>query len=268
MDRQRVYEMMHGKGDRDYEIYLNTRGLLSCQKGYAELCNGDELQFQIVHQIQELWMKLMAYTLLDIDDYLQDQQSNRVITLFRRVHKIQEAMIEQMSILETMSPREYQEIRVRLGNGSGQESPGFRTLLHLPRQLWQSFERHYLAARNLTIEQVYATEYRHDEVYAIAEALAEFDELFQKFRLQHLLLIQRTIGLAANSLKGRSIHLLQNGLQRHFFPEVWAIRNQMTNAWSAEYGYVRDSLAKRAVADGGRCIYEDSPGCVAGHDRS
>jgi len=48
------------------------------------LCNADELQFQLVHQIEELWMKLIAFTLLDIDEYLQQENTNRVITLFRR----------------------------------------------------------------------------------------------------------------------------------------------------------------------------------------
>jgi len=64
-------------------------------------------------------MKLIAYTLLDIDEYLQQENTNRVITLFRRVHLAQRLMNEQLALLETMSPKEYQEIRKRLGNGSG-----------------------------------------------------------------------------------------------------------------------------------------------------
>jgi len=32
----------------------------------------------------------------------------------------------------------------------------------------------------------------------VAEALAEFDELFQKFRYEHLQLIHRTIGFGRN----------------------------------------------------------------------
>ena len=48
MDREFFYSIMNGEGTLDYEIYLNTRALLSCQKGFHDLCNGDELQFQIV----------------------------------------------------------------------------------------------------------------------------------------------------------------------------------------------------------------------------
>src|SRR6267154_2886562 len=125
---------MSGEGTLDYELYLNTKTLFSCQTKFDELCNADELQFQLVHQIEELWMKLIAFTLLDIDEYLQQENTNRVVTLFRRVHQTLRLMTEQLGLLETMSPKEYQEIRLQLGHGSGQESPGFRVLLkmHLP----------------------------------------------------------------------------------------------------------------------------------------
>src|SRR5437879_10657654 len=165
--------MMNGEGTLDYEVYLQTKALLSCQTGYEELCNHDELQFQLVHQVEELWMKLIAYTLLDIDEYLQQENTNRVITLFRRVHIAQKLMNEQLALLETMSPKEYQEIRKRLGNGSGQESPGFRVLLKMYQPLWNSFQTHYLDKHGLTIEQIYDSEYSHGVAYVVAEARTE-----------------------------------------------------------------------------------------------
>ena len=135
VNREQFYAVMSGEGTLDYELYLNTKSLLSCQSKFEDLCNRDELQFQLVHQIEELWMKLIAYTLLDIDEYLQRENTNRVLTLFRRVHAAQRLMIQQLALLETMSPKEYQEIRKRLGNGSGQESPGFRVLLKMYQQI-------------------------------------------------------------------------------------------------------------------------------------
>jgi len=68
MDREFFYSIMNGEGTLDYEIYLNTKALLSCQKDFKEFCNPGELQFQVVHQVEEMWMKLIGYTLLDIDD--------------------------------------------------------------------------------------------------------------------------------------------------------------------------------------------------------
>jgi tryptophan 2,3-dioxygenase len=225
MNRKLFYDQMSGEGTLDYELYLNTKNLLSCQSKFEDLCNADELQFQIVHQVEELWMKLIAYTLLDIDDYLQQQNTNRVLTLFRRVHTAQRLMIQQIALLEIMSPKEYQAIRERLGNGSGQESPGFRILLKMYQPIWNSFK-----------------ENNHGDAYVVAEALAEFDELFQKFRYEHMQLIHRTIGFGAKSLKGRPVEILEDGMRHKFFPELWELRGEMTDRWGAVYGTKRDPL--------------------------
>src|SRR5882724_3951343 len=203
MNREQFYAIMSGEGTLDYELYLKTKALLTCQSDFDKLCNHDEMQFQIVHQVEELWMKLIAYTLLDIDEYLQQEDTNRVITLFRRVHRTQRMMIQQVPLLETMSPKEYQEIRKKLGNGSGQESPGFRVLLKMYQPIWNSFKANYLDKHGLTVEKIHDSEYSHRDAYVIAEALAEFDELFQKFRYEHMQLIHRTIGFGSKSLKGR-----------------------------------------------------------------
>src|SRR5947209_19262240 len=108
---------MGGEGTLDYELYLNTKTLLFCQTKFEELCNPDELQFQLVHQVEELWMKLIAYTLLDIDEYLQQENTNRVITLFRRVHIAQKLMNEQLGMRGTISPKWHQGIGEGMGKG-------------------------------------------------------------------------------------------------------------------------------------------------------
>jgi tryptophan 2,3-dioxygenase len=242
MDRNKYQKIMRGDGKLDYEIYLNTESLLACQKEPDDLCNPDELQFMIVHQVEELWMKLMATTLLDIDEEMQRKNTLKALTLFRRVHICQEMMTQQLSLLETMSPKDYQEIRLLLGNGSGQESPGFRVLLKMPTDLWQTYTSVYLEDGNRTLEQIYDSEYSHDEAYMVAEALAEFDEQFQKFRNAHMQLIYRSIGVAANSLKGRPVEILNTGLKQKFFPDLWQVRADMTDRWGGTYGKVRDKL--------------------------
>lgn len=226
----------------DYGVYLKCDKLLDCQKPIAELCTPDELQFQIVHQVEELWMKLMAFTLVEVLDYMKEQQTHRVITLMGRVHQLQRMMIQQLDVLETMSPKEYQEIRLQLGNGSGQESPGFRLLLKMPADMWKTYVASYLEPKGLTIEEIYDSKYAHDGAYMVAETLIEFDELFQKFRWHHLFLIHRSIGLGSKSLKGRPVDLLQKGAQHRFFPELWDIRCEMTDRWGGEYGVVRDPI--------------------------
>ena len=48
----------------DYEKYIRTEELLSLQKPAAQLTCHDELQFQMVHQVAELWMKLLEHEAL------------------------------------------------------------------------------------------------------------------------------------------------------------------------------------------------------------
>lgn len=251
MEREKIYREMQAPGTLDYERYLNTEALLACQKDFGDLANRDELQFQIVHQVEELWMKLLVYTLLDVDEYLQAGETHRVITLMGRCHKLLRLMTEQLGLLETMSPKEYQEIRLQLGNGAGQESPGFRMLLKIVPDLWRSFEARYIKGEGRTVRSIYDQGYVHDAAYAIAEALIEFDELFGKFRWHHIFLIHRSIGMGAASLKGRSVDLLQAGAKHRFFPELWDVRVAMTDEWGVQYGRVRDSMS----ADKPACPY-------------
>ena len=246
MDRQHYYDLITGPERLDYEIYLGTGKLLSCQKPFDALVNADELQFQIVHQVEELWMKLMVSTLLDIDDHLQAGHVHKVVSLFGRCNLILKMMSEQLDLLETMSPHDYQAIRLQLGNGSGQESPGFRTLMRMPPEIWDSFEARYLKDR--TIRDIYDTGYRHDDAYVIAEAMMEFDERMGKFRANHIFLIHRSIGMGSASLKGRSVDLLESGSRHRFFPQLWAVRSEMTDAWGGAYGKVRDSLSAETTA--------------------
>lgn len=249
VDKEKYYTMIESPEMLDYGVYLKCDKLLDCQKPIKDLATADELQFQIVHQVEELWMKLICFTLVDILDYMQQQQHHRVITLFSRVHKLQRMMIDQLDILETMSPKEYQQIRLQLGNGSGQESPGFITLLKMPEDLWSSFKANYLDNGNISVEQIYDSEYKHDHRYAVAEALIEFDEQLQIFRSRHMFLIHRSIGLSSKSLKGRPVELLQKGIAKRYFPDLWDIRNAMTDKWGGEYGKVRESITPKRKTD-------------------
>ena len=56
----------------------------------------------------------------------------------RHIHRLMRMMTAQLDLFETMSPGEYQQIRLQLGDGSGQDSPGFKFLLHMPPDRDQS----------------------------------------------------------------------------------------------------------------------------------
>ena len=242
IDREDAHRRIESPVMLDYGVYLACDRLLACQKPLDQMVNADELQFQIVHQVEELWMKLIAYTLVEIDGHLQRRETFRVLTLFARVNRTIDLMTAQLDLLETMSPFDYQAIRLQLGNGSGQESPGFQLILTLPHGLWQSYEAAYLTDGR-TVADVYDAGYAHDDAYAVAEAMMDFDEAFQKFRAHHIYLIHRSIGMGAQSLKGRPVELLNAGTRHRFFPLLWDIRWQMTDRWGAQHGRTRESIS-------------------------
>ncbi len=62
----------HAPGQSVYERYLRTEELLSLQKPESELLHHDELQFQIVHQVFELWWKESAFELRTIQSLLRE----------------------------------------------------------------------------------------------------------------------------------------------------------------------------------------------------
>lgn len=244
--KEKYHTLIENPEMLDYGVYLQCDKLLDCQKPIKDLATADEMQFQIVHQVEELWMKLICFTLVDIIGYMALQKHHRVITLFSRVNKLQRLMTDQLDVLETMSPKEYQQIRLQLGNGSGQESPGFKILVQMPEDIWSTFYEHYLENGKISVEQIYDEDYTHDHKYAVAEALTEFDEQLQLFRTRHLFLIHRSIGLGSKSLKGRPVELLQKGAAKRFFPALWDVRNAMTDKWGGEYGKVRASISGKS----------------------
>lgn len=253
MDRNYFYTVMGGDGRLDYEKYIDAQALLSCQKDFSEFCNEDELQFQVVHQITELWMKVIAYTLLELDERLESGETNRGLTLFRRIHLIQEVMIDLLKLLDTMSPKAYQEIRVRLGQGSVRESPNYRAMVRMHQPVWRTFKTRYLDEAGATLKEIYDSGFACCDAYLIAESFVKYDELFQRWRFHHVQMVHRTIGPSATSLRGNPVEGLNDGLRSKLFPELWEIRSRMTDDWNERHGAVRPNLDPPAAS--GVCPY-------------
>jgi len=224
----------------DYEKYLRTEELLALQKRAAELVTHDELQFQIVHQVAELWMKLAAHEIDRLIGLLNQDQPILATYTLRRVNEIQRLLEGQLRLLDTMAPRDYMTIRTALGRGSGQESPGFRHLLKIPRDIWTAFAA-LLARRQITLRQIHEAPAQHAELYALAEGLTDFDQALQLWRSRHVMLVYRIIGEGTPSLKGKPVELLERGLKERFFPELWQVRDELFAEWTAktkqELGY-------------------------------
>ena len=217
----------------DYEKYIRTDELLALQKPASALTCHDELQFQVVHQAAELWMKLIdhelqfACTLLDADDAV------RALTHLHRVGRIQRVLLHQLDLLDTMAPSDYMTIRTGLGRGSGQESPGFRTMLRVPGELvWPAFAA-FLERDGKTLRTIYDHPHEHPVLYQVCEALVEYDQHLQMWRQRHLMLVYRTIGTGTPSLKGKPSELLAHGMKQRFFPKLWDVRDEVFADWTA-----------------------------------
>ncbi|WP_375756201.1 tryptophan 2,3-dioxygenase family protein [Corallococcus exercitus] len=226
-----------GKGELDYERYLHTDTLLSLQSPEGELVSHDELMFQIVHQSQELYLKLASREMVEVVAEMDRDALWAVVARLARVQKIIAGISSEMAILETMTPAEYQVIRRSLGNGSGQESPGYNTLRHAADGLEAAMER-MLERRGLTLFQVYSAGGPKD-LQHVCEQLVTVDESFQGWLYAHYQLVRRTIGIdrTVKALDGLPSQVLQARMTLPLFRALWDVRVELTAGWKREGGY-------------------------------
>ena len=206
-----------------YGSYFKVDELLALQRPLSRPAHHDEMLFIIIHQVYELWFKQLLHELdaamaaLDRDDLL------RVAKHFRRIHAIQRLIEQQVDILETMAPQEFNEFRDHLNPASGFQSVQFRELefacgLRRTEVLkWVELDDAQRARleRRATSPSLYdrvkallrrrgfavATSARadrklpanlfersaHYDLYLLLEDLIEFDERFMLWRGRHVL---------------------------------------------------------------------------------
>jgi tryptophan 2,3-dioxygenase len=216
----------------DYEKYIRTTDLLALQKPADGLSTHDEMQFQVVHQVAELWMKLVAHEADHAVALLGDDALDAAVATFGRIARIQRLLLQQLDLLDTMAPKDYMTIRTVLGHGSGQESPGFRHLLKIPgERIWPAMEA-LLRRQGVTLRQVYEEHERHRALFLVCEAMTEMDQLLQLWRQRHLMLVYRIIGAGTPSLKGKPSELLDRGMRQRFFPALWDVRDEVFAEWT------------------------------------
>jgi tryptophan 2,3-dioxygenase len=111
-----------------YSGYLQLDRLLGAQRPLSAPDNHDELLFIVQHQTSELWMKLAIAELQAAIGHLRDDRLDRALKGFARVKHVQKQLIEQWSVLETLTPSEYAVIRPHLGPSSGFQSLQYRMI--------------------------------------------------------------------------------------------------------------------------------------------
>jgi tryptophan 2,3-dioxygenase len=148
-------------------------------------------------------------------------------------------LVAEMNILESMTPDTYQIIRRSLGNGSGQESPGYNAIRLSADAMEAALDR-ALTRRNLRLVDVYKVGAQTaEDLKRVCEQFVDIDELFQTWLYVHYQMVRRIIGVdrSIKALDGLPTQVLAGRMTLPLFRKLWEVRVEMTNAWKRDGGY-------------------------------
>lgn len=111
-----------------YGSYLKVDQLLALQEPQSEGAEHDEILFITVHQVYELWFKQLLHELNYLATLLDANDVSRCLHTLKRVNAIFRTLIQQIEVMETMTPLEFVAFRDRLESASGFQSYQFRCL--------------------------------------------------------------------------------------------------------------------------------------------
>lgn len=119
-----------------YDQYLQLQKVLGAQKPRSKVFGEqahDEMLFIIIHQVYELWFKEILHDLDSVmemfsEGVVREEDIGTAISRLDRVVKIQKILVDQIDILETMTPLDFLDFRNYLLPASGFQSFQFRQL--------------------------------------------------------------------------------------------------------------------------------------------
>lgn len=123
------YTSIHYNAYLQLDKILNAQDLRSVEVGDPPA--HDEMLFIITHQVYELWFKQINYELKSIIQDFNNEKVNEVsigiaVSRLNRVVEILKVLIQQIGILETMTPLDFLDFRNYLFPASGFQSFQFR----------------------------------------------------------------------------------------------------------------------------------------------
>ena len=239
-------------GRLSYGSYLRVADLLALQGGLTGA--HDELLFIVVHQVYELWFKVLLHELEAAREAMFAGEAFAARHSLRRVQVIERVLVEQVAVLETMSPQDFLAFRSELAPASGFQSVQFRELeflsglknpAYLKRldaegdersrierrlaepTLWDGFQALLAHAGSPTLEAVYRDRAAHSELFEVAESLLDHDEAVALWRSRHVLMVERQIGGKTGTGGSTGAQYLRGTLDKRFFPELWEVRSRL-----------------------------------------
>jgi tryptophan 2,3-dioxygenase len=234
-----------------YESYLHIPELLALQRGLTEA--HDELLFIVVHQVYELWFKVLINELEAVRTAIERENLRAARHNLSRVKVIEALLVEQVEVLETMAPQDFLTFRSELAPASGFQSAQFREIeflsglkdagyikaldgetdarARLQKRLDEPSLLDVFSAlldrRGVTVSELYGKGDRDPELLELAEALLDHDEGFRLWRLRHVQMVERQIGDKPGTGGSTGVRYLQSTLSKRFFPELWEVRSHL-----------------------------------------
>ena len=109
-----------------YASYLQLGALLDLQEPRSTPAEHDEMLFIVIHQVYELWFKEMLHEVDKVNRDFTAGDLYGAIHTFKRLRTIMKTLVQQLDILETMTPMSFSAFRDRLDTASGFQSYQFR----------------------------------------------------------------------------------------------------------------------------------------------
>ena len=249
-------------GRLTYGSYLRLPELLTQQIPQTDPVARDELLFITIHQVYELWFKLLLHELEQLRDAMFGREVWLARHLFRRVHAVERVLIEQIDVLETMTPQDFLEFREELAPASGFQSVQFRELEFLSGAKDPGFVRRFrgltedesarlkrrlaeptlwdayvnlLASSGLpadgddrlreSLTKVARGRDRYDDLWQLAEDLLTHDEMAALWRKRHVQMVERQIGTKSGTGGSTGAPYLRKRLDMRYYPLLWELRN-------------------------------------------
>jgi len=245
-----------------YGSYLQLGQLLSAQHLESDPPAHDELLFITIHQVYELWFQQLLHEATAARDAMREGRTWWAQHLLQRMHVIERVLVQQVDVLETMTPQDFLQFRQTLAPASGFQSVQFRELEFLSGAKDPSFVQRFrgltdderarlrrrldeptlwdaflgvLAAKGLpvgdgdevtdSVRRVAHDRSTYADVWALAEALLQHDELAAAWRARHVVMVERMIGTKTGTGGSTGASYLRSRLDLRYFPLLWDLRS-------------------------------------------
>src|SRR5262245_55765288 len=111
-----------------YNKYLRVQDLINLQDCLSDPAHHDELLFITVHQAYELWFKQILHEIDAAISLLVQDRLPAATRALKRVVEIEKLLLDQIHIIESMTPINFLAFRDQLNPASGFQSMQFREI--------------------------------------------------------------------------------------------------------------------------------------------